>query len=355
MSLGQAWSKGHSRHGVGGGKSTPNSLFFLGRITAYALLGGLLGVVGGFLGMIRLTPFLIIPISLLMILTGLKMLGVNVVGKLPTLTPKTLTGKIGEESKSTGYWAPLLIGAATVFLPCGFTLTAQGLAVISGNLIQGALIMLAFVLGTTGPLLAIAVSSVRLYEKPHLARQFAKFAGILIVFFGLHNLNAQLNVLGITSLSDISATSAANQLADRDLAPLVNGRQLITMEALAFDYQPNYFKVRAGLPVRWEISDRGASGCTNAIISKDLFPGEIPLQRGQTAVKEFTPEKAGRYKFSCWMGMVSGVIEVVDESGRSGAAANSAPSPPSPASPGSCGCSGACGGSCGTDGCPYAQ
>ena len=84
------------------------------------------------------------------------------------------------------------------------------------------------------------------------------------------------------------------------------------MDASSRGYSPNYFKVRVGIPVRWEITDKGTSGCTNAIISKSLFEGEILLTPGQTSIKEFTPEKPGKYKFSCWMGMVSGTIEVVD-------------------------------------------
>ena len=36
---------------------------------------------------------------------------------------------------------------------------------------------------------------------------------------------------------------------------------------------------------------------------------------GKVAIKEFTPTKVGKYRFSCWMGMVTGVIEVVDENG----------------------------------------
>ena len=66
------------------------------------------------------------------------------------------------------------------------------------------------------------------------------------------------------------------------------------------------------VPVRWEITDKGTSGCTNAIISKGLFNEEISLVPGETSVKEFTPGKPGKYKFSCWMGMISGIIEVVD-------------------------------------------
>ncbi len=44
-----------------------------------------------------------------------------------------------------------------------------------------------------------------------------------------------------------------------------------------------------------------------------MFADEIPLSPGKVSIKEFTPDKPGKYKFSCWMGMVSGIIEVVDD------------------------------------------
>ncbi|OGZ34716.1 MAG: hypothetical protein A2174_01470 [Candidatus Portnoybacteria bacterium RBG_13_41_18] len=41
------------------------------------------------------------------------------------------------------------------------------------------------------------------------------------------------------------------------------------------------------------------------------------IKPSQISIKEFTPQKAGKYKFSCWMGMVTGVIEVVDTNNSS--------------------------------------
>jgi plastocyanin domain-containing protein len=127
------------------------------------------------------------------------------------------------------------------------------------------------------------------------------------------------------------------------LAPIVSGKQLLKMNANASGYSPNYFKVRAGTPVRWEITDTGTSGCTNAVMSNALFTGQIALTPGQVSVKEFTPTKAGKYKFSCWMGMVTGVIEVVnqDSSATTTAAAAEVPSGAK-----GCGCGGG-GSSCG--------
>ena len=193
---------------------------------------------------------------------------------------------------------------------------------ISGNAIQGGLIMLLFALGTLPMLLIIGLSSVKFLQKPHLSEKFLKIAGVLVLFFALYNINFQLNVLGISSLSDlgINSTQSSNTAQntssknEEGLALIVNGKQILKMDASSRGYSPNYFKVKAGIPVRWEITDKGTSGCTNAVISKNLFEGEIPLTPGQTSIKEFTPEKPGKYKFSCWMGMISGIIEAVDKS-----------------------------------------
>ena len=110
-------------------------------------------------------------------------------------------------------------------------------------------------------------------------------------------------------------------------------------------YSPNKITLRANTPTRWEVTASGISGCTNAIISRSLFDGQIDLVDGTTSVKEFTSPKPGVYKFSCWMGMVSGTIEVVDSSGSVGTAVNTAPVESGAKG---CGCGGGGGsGSCG--------
>lgn len=248
------------------------------------------------------------------------MLGVKSLRKFQVpFPPKFVTRYVADETNFKGRYMPFLLGTFTFFLPCGFTITAQGLALLSGNPIQGGLIMGFFVLGTTFPLLLIGFSSIKFSSQPHLAYQFSKVAGVLILFFALFNINNQLNVLGYSSFSDFIRksvpTNTNTKISEEGLPPIVNGKQILKMDALAYGYSPNYFKVKADVPVRWEITDKGTSGCTNAIISKNLFDGEIPLTPGQTSIKEFTPEKTGRYKFSCWMGMISGIIDVVDKGG----------------------------------------
>jgi len=300
LSMSKQWSGG----------IRPHLLFNSGRLVSFAIFGILLGAVGNFLQMsLTASALMTIVVSILMVFLSLQMLGFKKFRRFQLAVPKSMTRFVANESNFRGRYLPFVLGALTIILPCGFTLTAQGIALTSGSPLQGGLIMLFFALGTLPVLLMIGFSSAKLTQKPHLSDQFQRLAGLLVLFFAIYNVNAQLNVLGFSSLSDLGL-GKSSALVD-GLAPVVSGKQVLKMDALAYGYEPSYFKLQAGVPARFEITDKGVSGCTNAVISKGLFDGQIDLGGGKTSVKEFTPEKVGRYKFSCWMGMVSGVIEVV--------------------------------------------
>jgi len=166
-------------------------------------------------------------------------------------------------------------------------------------------------------LLAIGFSSVSFSKDPKLSSRFMKIAGILVLFFAIFNINSQLNAAGFKSLTDISSSAfgsifKTNQENYNELPPIVDGKQIVKMNASVSGYSPSYIKVKAGIPIKWEINDTGTSGCTNAVVSKDLFEGQISLTPGEIAEKEFTIKNPGKYKFSCWMGMISGTIEAVN-------------------------------------------
>ncbi len=326
LSVSKQWNDLYDSRNSTFEKMQPHLLFNFGRIIAFGVLGGLLGLLGKRLGIsLAFTSFLVLAVSAVMFFMGLQMLGVKYFQKFQFTAPKFLTRYVADESNFQGKWMPALMGALTFFLPCGFTITTQGLALLSGGPLQGALIMFAFVLGTTPVLLGIGLSSVKLSSRPHWANRFTKVAGVLVLFFALFNLNSQMNVLGVASINDLLSKKSAVVASENGLPPIVGGKQIIKMNASASGYQPNFFKVEAGAPVRWEITDTGTSGCTNAVISGGLFEGQINLTPGQVSVKEFTPLKPGKYKFSCWMGMISGTIEVVDKSGQSGNAQENVP------------------------------
>ena len=321
LSLSKQWLDVYSDRKSVLEKLQPHLMFNAGRVISFAVLGALLGLLGSRLQIsFKFTSFLVIAVSVMMFFLALQMLGIRAFRRFQFTLPKFATRHIANETNFKGRYMPFLMGAATFFLPCGFTITVQGLALISGSPWQGGLMTTFFALGTTFPLLLIGFSAIKFSERPRLALQFSKVAGVLILFFALFNINNQLNVLGISSLSDINIKSASPKTIENNsvpseegLTPVVNGKQVLKMEASSSGYQPNYFKVKAGIPVRWEIRDIGTSGCTNAVISRSLFDGSINLTPGQTSVKEFTPQKPGKYKFSCWMGMISGTIEVINK------------------------------------------
>lgn len=319
LSMSKQWNEIYSDHDSVGKKFQPHLIFNAGRVVSYGVLGAALGAIGSQLNFSgKFSPILIIIVSVMMLVLAFQMLGFRSFRRFQFAAPKFITRFIADESNFKGRHMPFVMGALTFFLPCGFTITAQGLALISGSAVQGALIMTSFALGTLPVLLFIGLSSVKLLQKPHLSKRFLSVAGVLVLFFAIYNINSQLNVLGISSLNDLG-TDVTKSVASQDeneLPPIVNGKQIVKMTASANGYSPNYFKVRAGVPVRWEITDRGTAGCTNAIISRSLFRGEISLTPGQTSIKEFTPTRIGKHKFSCWMGMISGTIEVIDTSSK---------------------------------------
>jgi sulfite exporter TauE/SafE/copper chaperone CopZ len=313
LSMSKQWSELYSEKQTTAQKLQPHLMFNIGRIISYGVFGAFLGAVGSQIKVsVGLTSFLIILISFVMMALALQMLGIKAFREFQFALPKSITRNIADEKKFSGKYMPFVMGALTFFLPCGFTITAQGLALLSGSLLQGGLIMAVFALGTAPALLIIGMSSVKFFSKPNYAETFSKVAGFLVLFFALFNINAQMNVLGFPGFGSLFTNNSDSMANQKDLPVIVNGKQIIKMNASASGYSPSYFKVRVGVPVIWEITDTGTSGCTNAVISKSLFSGSIPLTPGKVSVKEFTPEKAGKYKFSCWMGMVVGTIEVIN-------------------------------------------
>lgn len=337
-------------------KAEPHLLFNVGRLVSYAFFGAVLGAVGGlfdFSG--KISGALVVAVALLMIVLGLQMLGMPPFTRFRLALPKFITRRISDEQRFQGRVMPFVLGALTFFLPCGFTVTAQGLALLSSNALQGGLIMLAFALGTLPMLLVIGLSSTQLLQARATSSLFTKVAGIVVLFFAVWTIQARLTVLGLAPLQRLRAqvsqaaavqviqtqpaqlsvtqtnptrspqaqqpqgnpsTSAPTLTApigpSGDLPPLVDGKQVVRMTASATSYEPRTFKIKVGIPVRLEITDVGTSGCTNAMIFPAFFPERIKLTRGQITVKEFIPQKVGVFKYSCWMGMVTGTVQVVE-------------------------------------------
>lgn len=307
LSLSKQWGGLYSSSDSTFKRLQPVLMFTGGRVVFFTIFGALLGLFGSFLHLsITTSAVVTILVSLIMLGLGLQMLGVKGFSSFQLSLPKSLTFRLSDETKFRGKFMPFLMGGLTFFLPCGFTLTAQSLSLVSGNPVQGALIMGLFALGTFLPLFLIGYSSVKSAANPKTAAYFSQVAGILVIIFALFNLKSQITVLGFTLPVNTQTVSQTN------LPQVVNGKQIVNMNVTASGYDPDQITIKAGVPVQWNITAIGNVGCAGTLISRSLFPDIIYLTPGTTVTKEFTASTPGTYRFSCSMGMVIGSIEVVN-------------------------------------------
>ncbi len=87
--------------------------------------------------------------------------------------------------------------------------------------------------------------------------------------------------------------------------------QVINMTVDSMGWWPDTFVLQKGVKVKWVINVWDLTKCTNEIIVRD-YGLDIKLKKGENIV-EFTPDKKGTIRWSCWMHMVNGSFIVVDD------------------------------------------
>jgi len=291
-------------------RGQPHMLFHAGRLIAFFGLGGVLGLLGSGITFRNTTMYavLVIAISLVMLSVALQMLNVDWAKKFSFRLPRLITRAAAKDTAGKGSLAPFMAGGLTFFLPCGFTLIAQGVALASGSFIGGGLVMLYFAFGTLPMLVGISFSGVAFTRKPHLTARFSAVAGILILFFALYNLNGQFNVLGLPSLSDVPIfRSTLPTVAATQSSSPQTGEQILSLVAKEFSYIPvGSTTIKSGIPTKLIVDDQGILGCGAFIAARGLIDGFIPLNRGQNVIDLGAPQP-GTYKITCSMGMVAPV------------------------------------------------
>lgn len=287
-------------------KFRPHLFFNGGRVFGYAFLGGLLGLLGGFLQLSGgILAFLTLAVGAVMIILGIKLtnLSPRISAKSFTL-PSSIARFLGinEHQREYSHKASVLTGALTFFLPCGFTQAMQLYAVSTGDFKSGAIIMGAFALGTAPALLGIGgLSSVM---KGARARIFYAIVGILVIAFGIYNIQSAMAVLP-------TATPSGN--TEVNYTPVDQGTgeqnvQVIKMTQSASGYSPSTLRVKAGAPVRWIITSESSFTCASSIVVPSLGI-RTNLKKGENVI-EFTPTEKGPIPYSCSMGMYRGTILV---------------------------------------------
>lgn len=289
-------------------------LFVGGRIISYAVLGSVIGGLGA-----ALTPSstvvgaITVLAALYMLKTGLDMLSLTprwLHRILPPL-PLAIGRKIMEREESRHPFAPMLLGAGTFFLPCGFTQSLQLYALTTGSILQSGLILGAFAVGTAPALLALGWASNSLKGKA--GAFFFRFSGALVIVLGIWNIQNGMTVAGYPlrlPRFTLGRTSVA-AAADAGGVAFDGKTQIATLRVEYSGYNPSNFTLRSGVPTKFLLEGPAAGqGCLAGFqipalgIRKRLIPGE-------TTEISFTAPAPGRYSFSCSMGMVRGEFTVI--------------------------------------------
>jgi sulfite exporter TauE/SafE/copper chaperone CopZ len=296
----------------------PHIFFNAGRIISYTLLGGAIGALGSTFTMSpEAGGLLMVLASLIMIVLGLQMLKLFPWLKLlqPRM-PKFLAHKIHDLTEKEVKGGAFMLGASTFFLPCGFTQALQLYVLAKGSFMTGALTMLAFSLGTLPALLSLSMISS--FATGAFQRYFLKFAGVAVVLLGFFNIQSGLTLAGTStgnSVATVTDTKETAEASDQDVQ-VVDGKQIVNMRIVGYNYQPHQFAVALGMPVEWRIDARQASGCGHVIIVPKLRVRKF-LSSSEPTVITFTPEEAGDIGFNCGMGMMTRGSKFVVKPGAS--------------------------------------
>ncbi|MGI5283677.1 sulfite exporter TauE/SafE family protein [Nonomuraea polychroma] len=243
--------------------------FLAGRLASYTLAGALLGLLGS---VVTLPPE---ARAALLVTAGVTVIvfAVRAMRRRHCAAPRD-----GQVSR---YKAPLL-GAATILVPCGVTLSMEMIAVSSGSPLAGAAVMAGFVVGTT-PAFALLGYALRWLSRTNLIR----LAGVVAIAAGLWTVGAGLRLGGW--LPETTPPAATGPVS-----------RMVTIWATRDGYRPAMVPAPAGVPVEivFKQADRGCTG-TVVIDGRDVvLPATVRLP----------PQPPGTLRYVCGMGMYAGFI-----------------------------------------------
>src|SRR6266436_9844288 len=178
------------------GAALPIVSFLATKLIAYTILGFLLGLLGSAF-QLSLTAKVVMQffVVIFMLGTALNILNVHPIFRYFVIQPpRFLTRLVRKQSKSKDLFAPAILGAVTVFIPCGTTQAMMALAIASGKPLYGAAILFAFVLGTSPVFFLLGYFATRLGDALH--QKFMRVAAIAIIILAVFNANNAIALTG---------------------------------------------------------------------------------------------------------------------------------------------------------------
>jgi len=316
------------------GTLKPSFLYNFGRVISYTLIGGIIGAVGSVISPGGKARGIIAVLSgVFMVIMGLGMTGLFPwINKITPRMPRSLRRIAGRSGKGKG---PFIVGLLNGLMPCGPLQAMQIYALGTGSALVGALSMFFFSLGTL-PLM-FGLGAVLTLMGSKFTKKMMKVSAVLVVVLGIIMLNRGFALSGFSFLPSASVSLAAGAAgtqeetnaagtarAQKVADPAGNtgtqkgtdtaadtGAQKITSELGAYGYPD--ITVQKGKPVIWNLhaAEGKVNGCNRVLVISE-YNIQAELKTGDNIIK-FTPASTGTLTYSCWMGMQTGQIKIVDQ------------------------------------------
>ncbi len=287
--------------GIKKGNAKPILFFLVAKLAVYTLFGFLLGWFGSFFQLsVKTQAILQFVVAIFMIGTALNLLNVHPFFRYFIIQPpRFFTRLVRNQSKSKDTFAPALLGAFTIFIPCGTTQAMMALAIASGSAFYGAAILFAFILGTSPLFFILGYFTTKLGDA--YQKKFFKVAAVAIILLALFNLKGALVLSGSTWNISSDKQSLMSEAATTEP----------TIQIGLNGYTPNVISVPAGANIKLLLKNGDSYSCAQSFTIPKLGIQRV-VPPGEESIIEFTaPTKKGKIAFSCSMGMYRGVINVI--------------------------------------------
>lgn len=289
-------------------KFTPHLYFNAGRILSFILLGGLIGAVGtAFQLKGSLLGLLTVFVGFVMLVLGLSLTGLFPRLKKGLTLPASLAKVLKINQQKDAEYSnerTFVLGAATFFLPCGFTQAMQLMAVSSGSATSGAIIMGMFAIGTTPGLLG--VSGLTSLVSGDFAKRFFRIVGVTVVALALINITNGLRI-GNFHLPTLGGGGSVQSLSSdtKKLYTTYQGGGKLP------DISPSTFTAKVGQKTALIVDAKeDGTGCMSTIMIAGLDDTPQLIKKDKKVVLAFTPTEPGHYTIMCAMGIPRGAVTV---------------------------------------------
>ena len=296
------------------GNALPIISFLAAKLIAYTLLGFLLGWFGSLFKLsITFQIAMLIAVAIFMVGTAFNILEVHPIFRYFVIQPpRFLTRLVRKQSKSKELFAPAILGAFTIFIPCGTTQAMMALAIASGNPLLGAAILFAFVLGTSPLFFILGYFATALGDI--LQKRFMKIAATVLIILAIFNLNNAVALAGSAVTLDSLGRQAYCFLLVCSTPSKTPSAEIVSEATItigSIGYIPNNITVKRGANITLHLVNKDGSSCIQAFTIPSLGIQKVVPVGSSDTIQFTAPQQVGQIPFMCSMGMFRGVINVI--------------------------------------------